>query len=335
MAGLGAAVAVGTVVAGPVLSAEAADRPNSLGDARKASATKLNAWVDTEALSSKKDQDWFRYDVPSASTVQVTLGALPADYSLALYGNNGKLITSSVRKGKQFERVTARVAAGSWFVKVFTPKSSSGTPYRMRLRVLPAGVSTLDQATYTKTWNGGRYARVNATFYNNATTWQSLRSWTLRYYDAAGTELEPPGTSIGSGDMDLNKVRIAPGGTVSVTTTWNLVPARTSKIVAAAVVTDSVKLPASGLSIALDSKRVNAISRGGGETYYWVKITNTGSKKASFAAQAKHFSTIGNLAEVGETWGDIGAGKTISRQLAVTTTQKVPNLLRFAVWKIS
>lgn len=130
---VGAAVAAGALV--PVASAAGADRPDSMRAAKSAAASPANTWV-REALRSGHDRDWFRFSMRHSGRALVTLGHLPADYSLRIYNSRGNALGGSDHAGTRFEQVYRHFAAGDYFVRV-APSAGTGSSTRYALQFRP------------------------------------------------------------------------------------------------------------------------------------------------------------------------------------------------------
>jgi hypothetical protein len=121
--------------------AAAADAPGRCSTGAPTSPN--NTWI-SEALTSSTDVDWFKFSLGTTRQVLVTLGRLPADYRLDLYGPCGTLLKSSNRSAKTYEEISIRLAAGIYHVKVsgvggaYHPDS-----YRLKFRPLASGVIVL------------------------------------------------------------------------------------------------------------------------------------------------------------------------------------------------
>ncbi len=79
------------------------------------------------------DEDWYKFAVPSAYPVTITvdLEDLPADYDLDLYTPSGTLQKQSQNPGTASEKITHYVnsVGGEWHVRVYSgvPGASSAT----------------------------------------------------------------------------------------------------------------------------------------------------------------------------------------------------------------
>ena len=137
-----------TATTAPVLGATARvvaapDRPDTLAAARRAGATPLGRWVE-ERLGTRRDDDWYRVQVPARTWATVVLGDLPGNYRLRLYDERGTRLGTSDRGGRVYEEITRTLAAGTYFVRVdSTGAYDARRPYALRVRTLPRGVPVL------------------------------------------------------------------------------------------------------------------------------------------------------------------------------------------------
>jgi hypothetical protein len=130
----------------PGVAAAAGDRPDTLAQARQTAASPNGTWL-RERLSSAADRDWFKFSVPQNQRALVTLGHLPANYSLAVFDAAGHKVGVSDRNGRKFEQLYLRLAAGDNFVRVAPSGDSVAKDknYRLQLRPLPDAVVYAEQ----------------------------------------------------------------------------------------------------------------------------------------------------------------------------------------------
>lgn len=123
----------------------ATDRPDTIQAASSAAPTAKGEWVH-ETLATADDQDWFRYDVTSAGRYRITLGDLPANYSLELYRSDGTRIARSDHVRRGFEELYRRLDAGTYYLRVDSTKGfDAEQAYVVRFRHLPAPVPVLSR----------------------------------------------------------------------------------------------------------------------------------------------------------------------------------------------
>jgi glucose/arabinose dehydrogenase len=122
------------------------DAPDSCASARKITT---GTWV-SERASGYGDQDWFSFTTTSSGRAVVSLGDLPVDARLDLYGSCGTHLATSNASGTHFEELTRSLQAGTYRVRVSVPSdAASMTPYVVR--VLRAGTGpVVKSATVTR-----------------------------------------------------------------------------------------------------------------------------------------------------------------------------------------
>ena len=102
-----ATFAMAALAAGSLASATAviaADAPDGCSAATTGSK---NTWL-SGTIATVKDVDWYRFRIKTGKRVLLTLGGLPADYDLSLYGGCSTLIASSQRSDREFGAVASR-----------------------------------------------------------------------------------------------------------------------------------------------------------------------------------------------------------------------------------
>ena len=134
-----------TWVAVPAAAA-AADAPSSC---TSTAISPSNTWI-KNTISSSTDVDWFKFSVAAGTRAQLTLGDLPADYDVSLYGNCSTLLASSTRPDRQFEEIYRQLPAGKYRVKVIGfAGANSSSAYSLRLRTLAWGTPILSSTEWT------------------------------------------------------------------------------------------------------------------------------------------------------------------------------------------
>ena len=165
-------------------SVSAADAPNTCAGATSARAQ--NTWL-SETISSSTDVDWYRFTTSSSGYSLVTLGNLPADYDLSLYGGTcSTLLATSHRSNREYDEIYRSLSAGTYFVKVqrYAPFTSSmaTSPYALRFKRLAEGVQVLSYTGWTdsagyrhlvgellnNTPDRRRWIQIDATLYNSS-----------------------------------------------------------------------------------------------------------------------------------------------------------------------
>jgi hypothetical protein len=217
-----AAVALASVLAVVVPGAlaastadAAADRPNSLAAARSTASVAHNSWI-RDTIATAGDEDWYRFDVPSATQMMVTLGGLPANYSLAVYDSAGRLIRTSNQSGVRYERVLwTAPAKGTYYARVDSAGGHHASrTYGIRFKKLASGLVVLTQYAY-KMGNG--HVSIMAEVKNTTSSWQRIQHVYADLQDANGRTLVTDLTS-------LSNLVLPPGG-ISYINSASVVPA--------------------------------------------------------------------------------------------------------------
>jgi len=180
-------------------SAAGADRPDSQASARHAAVSPSGKWLH-EALGSDNDQDWFRFHAATAGRVLVTLGHLPANYSLVVRDGKGNKIAASDRSGRQFEEVYFHVVIGDYFVRVAADSGANpSVDYVLKFRPLPRRVLIVEQ----KELGDIDGFDIVGELLNNTAHWAQL-------FDLRVTWLDKNGKSLGTVDEGIRPGPIAP-----------------------------------------------------------------------------------------------------------------------------
>jgi hypothetical protein len=114
--------AIGLVGIQPASASAFVDKPNTRTAASALPASPNNSWR-RDVIDAADDVDWYKFTVATSGYIRITLGDLPADYSLDLFTATGSLVASSHQSGVMFERIYRPVHADSYFVRV---KSAAG-----------------------------------------------------------------------------------------------------------------------------------------------------------------------------------------------------------------
>lgn len=159
------------------------DQPATIAAARQRGALATGMWLRGD-LSSSADRDVFRLRVQSRQVVMITLGDLPADYRLALYGWDGRRIAVSDEAGSTFEQLAPQLSKGDYYIEVAPSRGAvlPGRPYRLMARRLAGRLVVLDSHRAT----GPDATVVTGELLNNARSWQERPVVTARFYDRAG-----------------------------------------------------------------------------------------------------------------------------------------------------
>ena len=156
-----------------------------------------------ERASGDGDQDWFAFKTTARGRVVVSLGDLPVNARLQLYGGCGTLLGTSDAAGTHFEELTRTLAAGTYRVRVTVPSDArSMAPYVVR--ALVAGTSlAVKSATVTR---GTGSVRIAGEVLNARSTTVGPITVTVRFRNAAGAVVRTLtttafGTRIGAGGV--------------------------------------------------------------------------------------------------------------------------------------
>jgi peptidoglycan/xylan/chitin deacetylase (PgdA/CDA1 family) len=123
-----------------------------------------STWL-SGTIATTTDVDWYRFSIKTAKRVLLTLGSLPADYDLDVYGSCGTLLASSHRGHQEFDEIYRRLPAGTYRVRVAGYLGAhSTTPYALRLRTLAWGIRILSSTTWV---DASGYAHIAGEVLNN------------------------------------------------------------------------------------------------------------------------------------------------------------------------
>ncbi len=137
-----AALAASSLSAAPAVAADAPD-----GCAAATTSTK-NTWL-SGTIATATDVDWYRFTIKTEKRVLLTLGSLPADYDLSLYGSCSTRLASSERSDREFDEITRSLPAGTYRVRVVGFLGAhSATPYALQFRTLAWGIPILSSTTW-------------------------------------------------------------------------------------------------------------------------------------------------------------------------------------------
>ncbi|HYY10493.1 MAG TPA: hypothetical protein VE781_06110, partial [Kineosporiaceae bacterium] len=163
--------------------AASADRPDTLAAARLARAEPLDTWL-RETLPAG-DVDWFHVRGTSSSkVVSVTLGGLPADYDLAVFGADGRQRATSTRTGRTFDEVWVREPGDELFVRVVRKRGAAAGSYSLRLRQITRDVQLLSAFKSFK-YRGAVFGE----FYNATGQWGAVSELDVEWLDRKGRVL--------------------------------------------------------------------------------------------------------------------------------------------------
>ena len=157
-----------------------------------ATAAPAGSWLN-EKIDTPGDVDWFQYTVPRTGYALIILGGLDADLRLDLYSSCTTLVASSQHGGTVFEGLYARLAAGTYRVKVSAIGGAvSSNPYSLRFRPLAERVQLESRSSWVA---AGRLTIVGVVL-NNTSTYK--RSVTVRadLFNAANRRIGSVSTAV-------------------------------------------------------------------------------------------------------------------------------------------
>jgi hypothetical protein len=97
-------------------------------------------------ISSGTDTDWFKFNVNSTGTINLSLTNLPGDYDIYLYNSAGSLVAFSENAGTTSESVSYNATStGTYYVEVFGYNGAMSTTqaYAMQATYPTSGSTTL------------------------------------------------------------------------------------------------------------------------------------------------------------------------------------------------
>jgi uncharacterized repeat protein (TIGR01451 family) len=125
------------------------DAPGSCAGARAAATRATGVWH-REQVFANGDVDWFKFHKGPAGRALITLGGMPADFTLSLYNASCTKIADAT-DAPGFEQILRRLAAGNYFVRIAGASGSvsSVIPYSLQFRNLQSGVFVLSSTRWT------------------------------------------------------------------------------------------------------------------------------------------------------------------------------------------
>lgn len=115
------------------------EQNNSLGNATNLGALGRSV-LRQGAIGGSDRNDYYRFSLTQSTAINLSLSNLSADADVQLLDSTGTVITSSVQGGTAEESILRRLAAGSYFVRVY-PFGNATTNYNLRISVDGAGDS--------------------------------------------------------------------------------------------------------------------------------------------------------------------------------------------------
>ncbi|MDQ6795037.1 MAG: PQQ-dependent sugar dehydrogenase [Chloroflexota bacterium] len=157
-----------------------------------ATAGTVGAWLNKK-IDTPGDADWFRFSVPRTGYALIVLGGLDADLRLDLYSSCTHLVASSQHGGTVYEAIYARLAAGTYRVKVSAIGGGVSTnPYSLRFRNLAERL----QLDSRSSWAAAGRVTIVGVVMNNTSTYK--RSVTVRadLFNAANVRIGSVSTPV-------------------------------------------------------------------------------------------------------------------------------------------
>ncbi len=118
-------------------------------------------------LDRAGDVDWYRFTNSSTKSVEVILGDLPVDASLRLYKGCSTLLTATDAPGTATETIIKHLGAGTYAVRIATRGDISDSPYVLRIKRMPTGLSVRSAATRI---DAGRLSLVGEVWNESSST---------------------------------------------------------------------------------------------------------------------------------------------------------------------
>src|SRR5436189_1942829 len=121
--------------------------------------------------------------MPTAGRALVTLGHLPRDYDLALYGPNGSRLASSKHFGRRFEQIYAALPAGDVYAQVVARNDvKPSVAYVLNFRPLAEAMLVAEQRNVGDTAGFD----IKGELLNNTSQWRDVRSIHVTWVDHNG-----------------------------------------------------------------------------------------------------------------------------------------------------
>ena len=185
-AGIAVIAVVAAGLAGvPAASAGSGDQADSFAAASHSKASATGRWLH-ENLSSSGDRDWFRFTMPTSGRALVTLGHLPGNYALDVYGPDSTLLASSDQPGRRFEQVYRAFAAGDVFVRVSSShRVKPSVNYALKFRPLPDAMVIAEQRNV-----GDKPGYdIKGELLNNTAQWREVAHLHVTWVDRSGNSV--------------------------------------------------------------------------------------------------------------------------------------------------
>lgn len=280
------------------------DQPGTCAGATTNSS--VNVWL-SETVGSTTDQDWYRFTVSSQTYVLITLGDLPANYQLELYGACGTKLAGSNRSGRTYEEIYRNLAVGTYRVRVSgVSGANSSSPYALRIRPLAQAVSVLSYSVFTDSYG---YLNIPGEVLNNTTTNREFVKISATFYNASNQVLDT--------DFTYTLPDIVKARTRGAFLLWAPKPAGFDHLKLVVSTWTTTDAPVPGLAISPGVRNVDA--------YDWLhypgEVTNSAGSAAEFVQVVlTMYGARGQVRNVEWTYTDpstIGPGETSSFEVIV------------------
>jgi hypothetical protein len=70
-------------------------------------------------IGVRNDNDYYRIDITSGGSIQISLSALPANYNLSLLNSSGSVLATSSNNANNSEAINTTVSVGTYYIRVF------------------------------------------------------------------------------------------------------------------------------------------------------------------------------------------------------------------------
>jgi hypothetical protein len=142
-----------------------------------------DVWV-AQHTTGADDEDWYAFDLQSAREAVISLGDLPLDASLDLYGACGTLLATSDAPGTHFEELVRTLPAGSYRLRVRVPSGEdASTPWVLRLST--SGTKVIVKSARATRTSGGS-VRISGEVLNLTGTQTGRATVVAQLRDSAG-----------------------------------------------------------------------------------------------------------------------------------------------------
>jgi hypothetical protein len=96
-------------------------------------------------ISTRNDNDYYGFVITTGGTITLSLTTLPANYNLSLLNSAGNQIGSSQNNGTTDEAISATIAAGTYYARVFPKANASNASSCYTLKVATGTASRGDE----------------------------------------------------------------------------------------------------------------------------------------------------------------------------------------------